>query len=163
MEKTLTCCSTCACACDISDDCALLLALRSVFVQVLIAKRRKPSYLQVYHHASTILCAYWLTASHATATFLFVGLNSTIHSIMYTYFALATVGIRLPGKAMITQAQLAQFVVGIFAAIPMFVLEDGTCANPAQKFAVAGIILSVLKLIVLFSAFYSRTYRKKAV
>lgn len=128
---------------------------------VLIAKRRKPSYLQVYHHASTILCAYWLTASHATVNFLFVGLNSTVHSIMYTYFALATVGVRLPGKSMITSVQIAQFVFGICAALPTFVLQNGTCSNDAQKFAVAGIILSVLKLIVLFSAFYSRTYSKK--
>jgi GNS1/SUR4 family len=128
---------------------------------LLIAKRRRPSYLQVYHHASTILCAYWLTASRATVSFVFVGFNSTVHTVMYLYFALATVGVRLPGKSLITSLQIAQFVVGITLAMPMFFLEGGACANPAQKFAVAAIIASVLKLIVLFSAFYARTYAKK--
>lgn len=130
---------------------------------LLIVKRRRPSYLQVYHHASTIVCAYWLTASHASVSFLFVGLNSCVHAIMYSYYALATVGIRPPGKSLITSVQIAQFVFGIAAAMPMFFLQGGACANDAQKFAVAAIILSVLKLIVLFNAFYTKTYSKKSV
>lgn len=75
---------------------------------VLICKRKQPSFLQVYHHSATIVVAYWLTASHASCTFLFAGLNSSIHTVMYFYFALASIGVRLPGKSLITTAQIVQ-------------------------------------------------------
>lgn len=79
---------------------------------------------------------------------------------MYSYYAAATLGLRLPVKVIITSTQMAQFVVGIAAALPMFFMRDGACANPAQKFAVASIIVSAIKLIVLFAAFYRNTYAK---
>lgn len=82
---------------------------------------------------------------------------------MYTYFAFATVGVRLPGKSLITSLQIAQFIVGIALALPMFFLRGGACANDAQKFAVAAIVLSAVKLIVLFNTFYKKTYKQKMV
>jgi GNS1/SUR4 family len=129
---------------------------------LLIVKRREPSYLQVYHHAMTILCAYWLQASHASVMFLFVGLNASIHSIMYFYYAMATLGVRLRGKSLITTAQIVQFMVGIFLALPVFALQNGDCANSAQKFAVCAILAHAAYLTKLFSEFYSSTYKKSA-
>jgi hypothetical protein len=129
---------------------------------LLIIKRRKPSYLQVYHHAMTILCAYWLQVSHATVMFLFVGLNASIHSAMYFYYAMSTLGIRLPGKSMITTAQIVQFLVGILLAVPTFALRSGSCANPAQKFAVFAVVTHAAYLAKLFGEFYAKAYSKSA-
>lgn len=128
---------------------------------LLIVKRREPSYLQVYHHAMTIFCAYWLQASHASVMFLFVGLNASIHSIMYMYYALTTVGVRLGAKSLITSAQIVQFVIGICFATPIFFLRGGRCANSAQKFAVAAIILHAAYLTKLFADFYLNMYTPK--
>lgn len=128
---------------------------------LLVVKRKQPSYLQVYHHAMTILCAYWLQVSHAPVQFLFVGLNSTVHSVMYFYYACSVLKIRLPGKSFITTGQIIQFIVGIFLTGPMFLLEDGNCATPAQKFAVAAIVAHAAYLIKLFNEFYEQSYRKK--
>lgn len=128
---------------------------------LLIVKRREPSYLQVYHHAMTIVCAYLLQSSHAPVSFLFVGLNAGVHTVMYAYYALSVVGIRLPGKSAITTLQLAQFVGGIMAAVPIFWLRGGTCATEAQKVAVGGIILHAAYLTYLFVQFYRETYGKK--
>lgn len=128
---------------------------------LLIIKRREPSFLQVYHHAMTILCAYWLQASHASVMFLFVGLNATIHSIMYFYYALTTLGVRSKAKSLITSAQITQFVAGIVCATPIFYFRNGACANIAQKFAVAAVILHAMYLIKLFAQFYKQSYSKK--
>jgi GNS1/SUR4 family len=129
---------------------------------LLMVKRREPSYLQVYHHAMTILCAYWLQVSHASVMFLFVGLNASIHSIMYFYYAMATLGVRLSGKSLITTAQITQFTVGILLALPVFTLRKGDCANSAQKFAVGAVVAHAAYLTKLFIEFYSKTYKKKS-
>ena len=128
---------------------------------LLLVKRRRPSYLQVYHHAMTIVCAYLLQASHATVTFLFVGLNSAVHTLMYAYYASTLLGFKFGAKSVITVLQLAQFVTGIAAAIPMFFMQNGRCANNAQKLAVVAIISHGAYLIKLFLEFYRATYYRK--
>jgi GNS1/SUR4 family len=112
-------------------------------------------------HAATLVCAYWLQASHSQVMYLFVSLNASIHTVMYLYYSLTIVGIRLGGKALITTAQLAQFFVGIALALPTFFLRGGSCASPAQAFALAAIIAHAAYLIKLFSEFYAATYKNK--
>lgn len=128
---------------------------------LLIWKQRQPSYLQVYHHAMTIVCAYMLQASHASVMFLFVGLNASVHSIMYFYYALTVLGVRFGAKSLITSMQMAQFVFGIVTASPMFFLRGGACASEAQQIAVGAIILHAVYLTKLFADFYAATYKGK--
>lgn len=129
---------------------------------LLIWKRRSPTFLQVYHHAVTIICAYLLQASHAPATFLFVGFNATVHTVMYAYYALTLLGIRSKLKPMITIMQIVQFVVGNSIAGSAFFLRGGKCMCESQKVALATIIGHATFLTVLFIQFYKRTYSTKA-
>lgn len=128
---------------------------------LLIWKRRSPSFLQVYHHAVTIICAYLLQASHTPSTFLFVGFNATVHTIMYAYYALALLGIRSKLKPMITIMQIMQFVVGNCIAGSAFFLRGGTCMCESQKVALAAIIAHATFLTVLFVKFFKQTYSTK--
>lgn len=128
---------------------------------LLIIKGRSPSYLQVYHHVVTIICSYGLQVSHASVTFIFVGFNATVHSIMYAYYAFTVVGIRFKAKSLITILQIMQFLSGIMLATPMFFLRNGKCATPAQKVAVGALILHAFYLTKLFGDFFRETYRRK--
>lgn len=128
---------------------------------LLIVKGKQPSFLQVYHHAVTIVCSYALQASHSPMTFVFVGLNSIIHTIMYAYYALTVIGVRLGAKSVITSMQLVQFVAGISMAMPTFFLQGGKCATTAQQFGVAVFIVHATVLLKLFADFYRKTYRSK--
>lgn len=128
---------------------------------LLIWKGRQPSFLQVYHHAMTILCAYMLQASHANAMFLFVGLNATVHTVMYGYYALCVLGWKFRGKFLITMMQIIQFCIGIGLAMPMFFMRNGDCSNEGQKIAVGGTVAHAVFLIKLFLLFYSHTYKGK--
>lgn len=125
---------------------------------LLIWKGRQPSFLQVYHHAVTLVCAYMLQASHSTVMFLFVGLNSAIHTIMYAYYALTVVGIRTSVKSLITVLQMIQFCVGNMFAAPTLFLRSGRCTSSAQQLSVAAIMLHATFLIYLFAKFYKKTY-----
>lgn len=133
-----------------------------VDTMLLIWKQRQPSFLQVYHHSVTIICAYWLQVSHSQVMFLFVGLNATVHTVMYAYYALTVLGVRVKGKSLITVMQMIQFCVGNAAAFPTFVLKGGQCACTSQKIAVAGIMIHAIVLTLLFANFYSTTYKRPA-
>lgn len=126
---------------------------------LLIWKGRQPSFLQVYHHAMTILCAYLLQASHASAMFLFAGLNATVHTVMYGYYAVCVLGWRFRGKFLITIMQIVQFCIGIALAMPMFFMRNGLCSSQAQKIAVGATVAHAVILIKLFLLFYGRTYK----
>lgn len=128
---------------------------------LLIVKRRRPSFLQVYHHAVTILCAYMIQASHAKSTIIFVTLNALVHSGMYAYYALSVLGIRLPVRRIITTIQLAQFLTGIALATPTFWFRGGMCATEGEKFALSAFLLHAVFLTALFLRFYSLTYGRK--
>lgn len=125
---------------------------------LLVWKQRQPSFLQVYHHAMTIVCAYLLHVSHSQVMFLFVGLNATVHTVMYAYYALTVLGVRVKGKSLITVMQMIQFCVGNVAAFPTFVLKGGQCARTSQKIAVAAIMIHAVVLTLMFANFYYATY-----
>lgn len=133
-----------------------------VDTMLLIVKGRSPIFLQVYHHAVTIVCAYGLQLSHASVTFIFVGFNATVHTIMYAYYALCVLGFKSKAKSAITSMQIIQFLSGIALALPMFYLRNGQCANRAQKIAVGALILHAAYLTKLFADFYRESYRRKA-
>lgn len=129
---------------------------------LLVWKRRSPSFLQVYHHAVTIICAYLLHASRSPVTFVFVGFNATVHTVMYAYYALTIVGIRLSGKSLITVMQIVQFIVGNVLAAASFILRDGACIIESQKVAIGSTIAHAFILIFLFVNFFRQTYITKA-
>lgn len=126
---------------------------------LLVIRAKTPSFLHVYHHVVTVMCAYWLHLSHTPVFFVFILLNSAVHAVMYSYYAAALLGLRSSFKSLITVAQMLQFVVGIIIAAPMFWLRSGTCATPAQRFALSAIILHAAYLLFLFARFYLSTYR----
>ncbi|CAG2173276.1 unnamed protein product [Oppiella nova] len=105
-----------------------------LFDTILFVLRKKAShitFLHLYHHTCVPLFG-WLFLKHNAvmpATGLFALINSFIHIIMYSYYALSTLGpnIRpyLWWKRYITLAQLAQFAFGIFYGIIMFFLQTG--------------------------------------
>ncbi|KAJ5697771.1 hypothetical protein N7488_011455 [Penicillium malachiteum] len=81
---------------------------------ILLAKGKKSSNLQMYHHAGIILCT-WTSVFYESPTAIVGALNLGVHTLMYTYFALQTLGISvsLSTKRALTSIQIAQFFVGM--------------------------------------------------
>jgi hypothetical protein len=123
---------------------------------IIILKKRRGSLLQVYHHAGVILCMYVLVRTRGMPTFIIVILNSFIHTIMYFYYAVTCLGIRVPGKQYLTSLQILQFLVGTVGAGTYIGVQG--CMNDLQKAATAFNIAYVLVLIYLFNDFAKRTY-----
>lgn len=129
---------------------------------VLIVKGKKPSFLQLYHHAGIVITMWGAVASHGAWILIVVLLNSGIHTLMYTYFLIKTLYPRKEIKAAkyLTTAQIVQFFTGITYTLPVHVL-GGSCDSSASRLVCAFIELYAVGLIFLFVAFAKKKYKKK--
>ncbi|KAJ5946881.1 hypothetical protein N7454_003720 [Penicillium verhagenii] len=82
---------------------------------IILAGGKKSSTLQTYHHAGVILCGWSAVRFNSPIGLIGLILNATVHTLMYAYFAIQRLGIRVPMgiKRSLTGIQIAQFLVGM--------------------------------------------------
>ena len=91
---------------------------------IILAKGRKSSFLQTYHHTGAMLCMWAGIRYMAPPIWMFVMVNSALHTIMYSYYTLTTLSIKVPKwfKQTLTTLQITQFVLGAsYAFLHLFV------------------------------------------
>ncbi|KAF7684044.1 Elongation of fatty acids protein sre1 [Astathelohania contejeani] len=132
---------------------------------ILHLNRRKTSFLQMYHHAGAIICCWMLASCHNHLSWIFVVLNSFVHSIMYFYYSLTCIGIKSKYKYLITQMQMAQFILGCcILVLHLFVDEIWSEDKYLKIFQISAFVSNLLYvsiLYVLFSKFSRDTYGAK--
>ncbi|KAL7535160.1 hypothetical protein ACHAXR_006310, partial [Thalassiosira sp. AJA248-18] len=132
----------------------------------------KVSFLHIYHH-TTIAWAWWIALRYSPGGDIYFGalLNSGIHVLMYSYYALALMKVRCPWKRFLTQAQLAQFTsVVIYTVatayqhyynVPHEAIEGVQPSLGTYTFCCAVQVFEMVSLFCLFSLFYKRKYKNK--
>lgn len=128
---------------------------------LLLARRIKPIFLQTYHHIGAVVAMYLLLEARFPGVWIFVVLNSFIHSLMYSYYALTTVGIRPPMKQLITSLQIIQFFSGNYMAFVAY-WNQSPPLNKAQLDSMLFNQIYTGILVVLFMNFSYHTYVKKS-
>uniref|UniRef100_A0A6G1SH21 Elongation of very long chain fatty acids protein n=1 Tax=Aceria tosichella TaxID=561515 RepID=A0A6G1SH21_9ACAR len=128
---------------------------------VLRKKERQVTKLHVFHHSFVPLISWTYLKYHPGYTVAFFPfVNSLVHSIMYTYYLLATFGPKLQPylwwKRYLTSLQIVQFVLIIIQLASIPLTGDETCQYPRGflyvAFAGAGLFLW------LFYTYYMETY-----
>jgi len=149
--------------------CDKYLEFFDTYFMILRGKMDQVSFLHIYHH-TTIAWAWWFAIRFSPGGDVYFGalLNSFIHVLMYSYYALALLKVRCPWKRYLTQAQLLQFT-----SVVLY-----TMATAYQHYyhlpheAIAGEqpswttywqccvvqVCEMVSLFVLFSVFYKRRY-----
>ncbi|KAF4505331.1 hypothetical protein G6O67_007289 [Ophiocordyceps sinensis] len=86
---------------------------------IILAKGKYSSTLQTYHHAGAMMCMWAGMRYMSAPIWMFVLVNSFIHSLMYTYYTLTAFSIKVPMavKRTLTTMQITQFLVGASYAI----------------------------------------------
>jgi hypothetical protein len=127
---------------------------------ILLAARGRPlAFLHVYHHI--IIIPLVLAFIQAQIAYFWVGVvfNATIHTFMYYYYFMDSLGYKLWWKSHLTKAQIFQFCWGIFTWWP-FPVVCGYAWNsleaPMLVFWFNQAVL--LSFLFLFVRFYLRTY-----
>jgi hypothetical protein len=130
---------------------------------ILILKGKPASLLQVYHHTG-IGIAMWIgILSQSPWLQGVVGLNSVIHTLMYTYFFIKTLSPTTEIKAAknLTRAQIGQFFTGIAISSPILVFGK-SCDTSSSRLGLAFLLTYGVGLIALFMSFASRRYKKRS-
>ena len=131
------------------------------FFFILKKKYTHVSKLQLLHHGLMPIYGYvlvrWLPGGHETFGGAF---NSLVHVVMYSYYFLASLGLKVWWKKYLTTFQMFQFVsVFLHSAILVFGIVE-PCGYPWQFSLISLVMMSLF--FVLFAEFYVQSYKKKA-
>ncbi|KAL8730222.1 MAG: hypothetical protein Q9166_004199 [cf. Caloplaca sp. 2 TL-2023] len=94
---------------------------------IILAKGKNTTRMQVFHHAGAMLSTWAGIRFMSPPIWMFVTLNSGIHTLMYTYYTFSHMGIQVPRvlKSTLTTLQIVQIVFGIsYALAHLFVAYD---------------------------------------
>ena len=80
----------------------------------LVLKGKPVSFLQGFHHFGAPWDMFLGIKLKNEGCWIFLFLNSFIHTIMYTYYAATAAGLRFAGKPLITLMQITQFCGGFY-------------------------------------------------
>jgi len=126
---------------------------------LLYMQNKKPIFLQKYHHMGAVICWHLCYFYKVDAVIIGSLLNSGIHTIMYTYYLLSLLKIKLTYlKPFITSGQILQLVCGNIYSIACYY-------PPVEKMWNYSIIIFtnvyVFILTYLFYQFYLENYINK--
>ncbi|MCJ1285852.1 hypothetical protein MMC26_005194 [Xylographa opegraphella] len=103
---------------------------------IILAKGKKSSFLQTYHHAGAMMCMWAGMRYMSPPIWMFVLVNSFIHALMYSYYTFAALGMQAPMlfKRTLTSLQIAQFVFGASYAFAHLFISYSTPVNTPYLF-----------------------------
>lgn len=128
---------------------------------IILCKGREPIFLQTFHHAGIAILLWAFVVTSNTIGLVIVCFNSFIHTLMYTYYFLAAFGYKSPLKHYLTMAQITQFILGMILTLPAHFISG--CLSPAQSLVLGITQVYTIILILLFLAFYSKSYGARRV
>lgn len=142
--------------------CDKYLEFLDTYFMVLRGKMDQVSFLHIYHH-TTIAWAWWAGVSLYPGGDAYFGalLNSWIHVMMYSYYALSLLKIKCPWKKYLTMAQLVQFTSVVVYS--MFSIMKVPTDEKDWRHYTANAIQDgeMISLFFLFSQFYKKSYGSK--
>jgi GNS1/SUR4 family len=131
----------------------------------LILNGRSVNWLHYLHHLGAPIDMGGLLRSHSESLWIFIGLNGTIHTLMYAYFGFSALGGRWqklvsPLRVVMTSMQIVQFLTGftiVFAYrnIPCFAADGDRMAFYYFTYAY------VLLVLGFFLVFFVKSYMPK--
>lgn len=139
----------------------LIELLDTVFF-VLRKKKEQVTFLHVFHHSIVpIFCWIGIKLAPGGPNGFFPLVNSFIHVIMYSYYALTTFGPRIQPylwwKKYLTRLQMFQFVLVMVNAAKTFMSQD--CKFPLLFSYLQALVACAF--LILFGMFYHDAYMKR--
>ena len=126
----------------------------------LVLRKRPVIFLHWYHHVTVLMFTWNACAQAAAFGRLFMLMNFTVHSFMYTYYALQSIKIRAPKfvSMSITTMQILQMVGGIVTILyAQRQLSSGRMCQVQEGIITSGLVMYG-SYFVLFVKFFLSAY-----
>uniref|UniRef100_A0AAF5PQ83 Elongation of very long chain fatty acids protein n=2 Tax=Wuchereria bancrofti TaxID=6293 RepID=A0AAF5PQ83_WUCBA len=130
----------------------------------IVLRKKRLIFLHYYHHTSVLIYSAHSGAENTGSGKAFIMMNFLAHSAMYTYFAVASYGIRLPKTVsmILTTIQTVQMFAGISVLAYVYKIKTGTnlpCQQSMQNL-LFGTLLYVTFAALFIQYFISNYFRK---
>jgi len=126
-----------------------------------IVLRRQPLiFLHWYHHFTVLIYCFYTYAEHASGARWYIAMNFFVHSVMYTYYALRAIRVRVPSfvRMSVTILQMLQMAVGIVVSLGIYVNKRNGFDCHQTDINVVAAILMFGSYLVLFGQFFYLQY-----
>jgi len=126
----------------------------------IILRKRRLIFLHWYHHITVLYLSWTAAAEGSAAARYFLSINAFIHLLMYTYFALQSIGIKTKKTVSmtITLLQISQMVAGLFVVYySVKQLWNGRACENSWHFIRISLIVYASYLL-LFAHFFYKAY-----
>lgn len=120
----------------------------------IILKKKNLIFLHWYHHVTVLLYCWHSYATRSSAGLYFVAMNFGVHAIMYLYYGLAAMRIRVKWDWIVTILQISQMFVGMAVCGAVYVYHSqGRECDITRENYIAGLVMyaSYFGLFVLFA------------
>jgi len=130
----------------------------------LVLKKKPLIFLHVYHHPATLILCFVSLETRLAPQWLVTTANAIVHTFMYYYYYLATLGKTVFWKKYITTLQILQFVADCglnnLWLYYTFQLPAGkTCGGGWVGYSIGQFVL--LSYLVLFIQLYRQMYNSR--
>ena len=128
----------------------------------IVLRKSQLNFLHWYHHTTALVyCWYSYPTLHEFGNW-FGGMNYLIHTIMYSYYAFRSMGLRLPSSIskLITVLQIIQMFVGIFLNILSLRKSELFDCEVQHGLAYFGLGIYTTYIILFLNYFFQRYVRK---
>lgn len=128
---------------------------------VFIVLRKQPLiFLHWYHHITVLLYSWFSYTEYTASARWFVVMNYCVHSTMYGYYGLKSLGYNPPKNfaMLITSLQLSQMIVGCFVNVTaaQYLQDHHDCHVSTTNVKVS--IAMYFSYFVLFARFFYKSY-----
>lgn len=125
----------------------------------IVLRKRKLIFLHWYHHITVMIYSWYSFRDRLAGCQYYVSMNFFVHAIMYTYYAVVAMRIKIPKPIamIITTLQTSQMFIGV--TIQYFIYKwrkDDWCPN--HYYNLRGAILLYGSYYLLFAKFFLDAY-----
>lgn len=90
----------------------------------IVMRKKKLIFLHWYHHVTVLLYCWHSYATRSSAGIWFISMNYSVHAVMYFYYFLSAIGIRVSWAPLVTVFQISQMFVGVTVCVLIVVYQN---------------------------------------
>lgn len=132
---------------------------------LLAVRKKNIAFLHAYHHGATLVLTWAQLNEHSGCQWVPIVINLWVHVLMYYYYAMSALRIRVWWKKYLTTLQITQFLVDVTVisyAYTVFIragFDENACYGTTRGALIGLAILT--SYLILFIQFYVSTYLAK--
>ncbi|XP_067130293.1 very long chain fatty acid elongase 6-like [Centruroides vittatus] len=148
----------------VTGEWAWLFALSKVIelgdTVFIVLRKQKLIFLHWYHHITVLLLCFYAYKEHTSTARWLIVMNYFVHSFMYSYFALKSVGFKIPSliSMAITIIQLLQMVTFCAVSTWAYISKSSGYDCQISEGILTFAFCLALSYFFLFANFFYKTY-----